>query len=510
MLVQGAIPLVAWACAVYLAYRAVLVVMRVRWARRAYPRVEVSGADTEWKDRCRGALLGLAIGDALNLPAERLPPWVTHLRYPGGPKMRHGVVRFVRRAGDVSDDTQLAIAVARSIFPDGRYDHERFVDELRCWFHFRVAAGRACSRAAIGARTTAGGSAVASEGVGAAMRAAPLAIAMSSAPEEDLLCEVEQNARATHESQLARSAAAFVALIVRDALQLPRGAFAESERVASSAERASRLAGFSIPAEAIEPASSEAELVGRLRRLGTTGWVQHCVPAALSIAHHHGLHLRAAMRSVFRAGGDTDSIGALVATIIGAQLGAERLPTEWVRAVQHRDYLCWLADRLAQPLESTLGVGEIARVRGDVAQRPVEVVVNAWNRNVIPPWLLVPQGVSRAIRRAGGGAALRDVGRRAPLPLGLATETRAGRMACEWIVHVAGIDLLWRGSEASVRSSIRSALRLSAWLGARSVAVPLIGAGSGGLDSAVAEQVILEELGRARHRFDRLELVLAA
>ena len=28
--------------------------------------------------------------------------------------------------------------------------------------------------------------------------------------------------------------------------------------------------------------------------------------------------------------------------------------------------------------------------------------MNAWNRNFIPPFLLVPQGVSRALRRAGG------------------------------------------------------------------------------------------------------------
>ena len=38
---------------------------------------------------------------------------------------------------------------------------------------------------------------------------------------------------------------------------------------------------------------------------------------------------------------------------------------------------------------------------GDVARREVDAVVNAWNRNVIPAWLLLPQGVSKAIRKAG-------------------------------------------------------------------------------------------------------------
>ena len=40
---------------------------------------------------------------------------------------------------------------------------------------------------------------------------------------------------------------------------------------------------------------------------------------------------------------------------------------------------------------------------GDLLDQDVEVIVNAWNRNVIP-WLLLPQGVSGAIKcRAGHG-----------------------------------------------------------------------------------------------------------
>lgn len=38
-------------------------------------------------------------------------------------------------------------------------------------------------------------------------------------------------------------------------------------------------------------------------------------------------------------------------------------------------------------------------VTGDLLDQDVEVVVNAWNRNVIPWWLLLPSGVSKAIER---------------------------------------------------------------------------------------------------------------
>ena len=41
-------------------------------------------------------------------------------------------------------------------------------------------------------------------------------------------------------------------------------------------------------------------------------------------------------------------------------------------------------------------------VDGDLLAQPVDVIVNAWNRNIIPWWLLVPQGVSGAIKRKAG------------------------------------------------------------------------------------------------------------
>ncbi len=39
---------------------------------------------------------------------------------------------------------------------------------------------------------------------------------------------------------------------------------------------------------------------------------------------------------------------------------------------------------------------------GDLLDQPVEVIVNAWNRNFIPWRLLLPRGVSGAIKRRGG------------------------------------------------------------------------------------------------------------
>lgn len=122
----------------------------------------------------------------------------------------------------------------------------------------------------------------------------------------------------------------------------------------------------------------------------------------------------------------------------------------------------------------------IETVDGDLLDQPVEVIVNAWNRNFIPWWLLLPQGVSGAIKRRAGLQPFREVARAGVLPLGGAVLTSAGKLPFRGIIHVAGINLLWMSSERSVRLSTRNALQLAIEHGFQSIAFPLIGAGSGG------------------------------
>jgi hypothetical protein len=38
----------------------------------------------------------------------------------------------------------------------------------------------------------------------------------------------------------------------------------------------------------------------------------------------------------------------------------------------------------------TSGYGRVVVVEGDLLDQDVDVIVNAWNRNIIPWWLLLP------------------------------------------------------------------------------------------------------------------------
>ncbi len=120
-------------------------------------------------------------------------------------------------------------------------------------------------------------------------------------------------------------------------------------------------------------------------------------------------------------------------------------------------------------------------VEGDLLDQTADVIVNAWNRNIIPWWLLLPQGVSGAIKRRAGYAPFIELARAGPLALGHAVLTGPGKLACSGIIHVAGINMFWRASAYSIRESVLSAMRIVDERGFGTVAFPVIGAGTGGV-----------------------------
>jgi O-acetyl-ADP-ribose deacetylase len=134
-------------------------------------------------------------------------------------------------------------------------------------------------------------------------------------------------------------------------------------------------------------------------------------------------------------------------------------------------------------------------VTGDLLNQDVEVIVNAWNRNIIPWWLLLPQGVSGAIKKRAGYQPFREVAKHGPIPLGGAVLTNAGRLPFKGIIHVAGISMWWRASEYSIRESCRNAIRIAREHSFASVAFPLIGAGTGGGSIAKVEKLMIDQLG---------------
>lgn len=142
---------------------------------------------------------------------------------------------------------------------------------------------------------------------------------------------------------------------------------------------------------------------------------------------------------------------------------------------------------------------EISRVirvvYGDLLTQPVEVIVNPWNQNPLPYWLLLPQGVSGALLREAGPEPFRELAEEGRLKLGEAAISGPGRLKhYKGIIHVVAVDAFFRASEQSVRESARSAMNLVNRLGFASVAFPLLGAGVGGLSPEESYTYLRETL----------------
>jgi O-acetyl-ADP-ribose deacetylase (regulator of RNase III) len=128
-------------------------------------------------------------------------------------------------------------------------------------------------------------------------------------------------------------------------------------------------------------------------------------------------------------------------------------------------------------------------VEGDITEQDVDAVVNAANSG-----MRGGGGVDGAIHRAGGPAVLEDCRRRFPdgLGTGQAGWTTGGDLVARWVIHVVGPN--WNRGQRDrtlLTSCYANALHVADELGARTVAFPLVSAGSYGwpLDDAVSAAV---------------------
>jgi ADP-ribosylglycohydrolase len=275
-------------------------------------------------DRIAGALLGTALGDALGLPMEMMSARVIARRFP-----RLDRFHLLGRTGFVSDDTEQSALVAQSLAraPGDLAGVVRaFRRSLLGWFArlpWGIGFGtlRACLRIALGLRRTG----VPSAGNGAAMRAAVVGVYLH-ADEAARRATSDALAAVTHTDPRAVEGARFVAEVAALAVTAadPLAIVETARRVVSEPTLGAALD------RAVALARAGADADAAARELGTTGFVVHTVPFAAWSFARHGRKPMTALAAVIGAGGDTDSIAAIVGAWCGALGGEAALPKELV------------------------------------------------------------------------------------------------------------------------------------------------------------------------------------
>jgi len=135
------------------------------------------------------------------------------------------------------------------------------------------------------------------------------------------------------------------------------------------------------------------------------------------------------------------------------------------------------------------GRGEVVVVRGDLTEQRVDAIVNPANSR-----LAHGGGVAGAIVRRGGEEIQRESWAKAPVEVGQAAVTGAGRLPCRFVIHAVGPVWGEGEEEAKLRSAVRSALGRAEELGVRSLALPAISTGIFGYPKPQGCAVIVAEV----------------
>jgi O-acetyl-ADP-ribose deacetylase len=133
---------------------------------------------------------------------------------------------------------------------------------------------------------------------------------------------------------------------------------------------------------------------------------------------------------------------------------------------------------------------QIHIAKADITEMAVDAVVNPANSMGI-----MGGGVAGALSRKGGPSIQKEAMSLAPIAIGAAVVTSAGKLWTKFVIHAPTMEEpgVKVGIE-SARRSIRAALIAAAHRGFDVIAMPGMGTGLGGLDHAEAARVIVDEL----------------
>ena len=286
---------------------------------------------TDVADRASGALVGLAVGDAVGTTLEFKPrdsyPVLTDM-IGGGP--------FDLRPGEWTDDTAMALALADSLHFRGGLDPDDLMRRFtRWWREGEGSCTGECSDIGITTRVAlarfertgqafAGDTDPMTAGNGSLMRLSPVAIWGLRAGVEATRKAARDQSRTTHAAGACLDACEAWALIVRAAIG---GADLDA------AVRAADTVGAGEPIGSI--------LAGGWRHkprrlIASSGYVAHSLEAALWCVDETDGFADAVLLAA-NLGDDADTTAAITGQLAGALYGTSGIPATWLERLAWRD-----------------------------------------------------------------------------------------------------------------------------------------------------------------------------
>ena len=295
------------------------------------------------RDRAVGALLGLAVGDAVGTTLEFKPrdayPRLTDL-VGGGP--------FNLRAGEWTDDTAMALALADSLVACGELNERDLLGRFADWwrngtysctgtcFDIGVTTAQALKRWERTCVSHCGSTAPNTAGNGSLMRLAPVAIRFRD-DRVALRDAAARQSRTTHAADEAVEACVLYAELMADAI--------------CGAKRSDVLGRRDGPWVGTIEAITAGSWRGKARNaIQASGYVAHSLEAALWSVSRTADY-RSAVLTAANLGQDADTTAAIAGQLSGALEGCSGIPDAWLSKLAWRDRLTSSAEALLRRSE---------------------------------------------------------------------------------------------------------------------------------------------------------------
>lgn len=307
----------------------------------------------DYLDRQRGALIGLAVGDALGAAVEFKSPGsfkpVTGYRA-GGP---HGLP-----AGAWTDDTSMALALADSLGCVGWDLNDQAHRYVQWWRHGKYSVNGTCFDIGIttqqalsrfertGDATTSGDTSGRASGNGSIMRLAPVPIRYAHLfPDQldELIKYCVESSRPTHASPQCLSACTYFGLVLAGLIH----GVDRDEVLDPTWTHLAQLKRFQPLHPEILHVAEGSFREKKPPEIKGSGYVVKSLEAALW-AFHDARDFREAVLRAVNLGDDADTTGAVCGQLAGAYWGESGIPAEWLEGLARKEMI---EDALARCVE---------------------------------------------------------------------------------------------------------------------------------------------------------------
>ena len=298
-------------------------------------------------DRYRGALLGLAVGDALGTTLEfsSRADGEDHTEILGtGP--------FDLRPGQWTDDTSMALCLAYSLLNSCGFDADEQMQLYVQWwrdglfsstgkcFDIGNTVAAALGRYEVTGNPFSGSAEERSAGNGSLMRLAPVVLFFASRP-SDAILNAAESSKTTHANIEAVDACRYFAALIHGALI----GVSKSELLSSGYSPLKDYWIFHPLCDSIK-AIADGSFKDKARdEIKSSGYVVDSLEAVLW-SFYHGDSFEEGMIKAVNLAGDSDTIGAIYGQLAGAYYGECAIPFRWIKTIYSYHYFYYLADEL--------------------------------------------------------------------------------------------------------------------------------------------------------------------